>query len=421
MARMKEDSSTLAFAAGIAAKEGRWQDAERLWSDVLARDPQNAEALLSLGIHALQGGEARRARDLLTEALAAQPSNSLALIALSASHRALGDADAALSALQSALILNPYHLPALLAKASLLESYSLDAARAVYANALKIAPPRERWPPELSAQLDHASRLVEAHRVSLKKHLLNECGPQLDVLPSDRRELWRESLSLLAGQSQPYHSICNQFCIPRLPAIPFYRREDFGWLADLERRTEQIRSELIRILEEDIQQFAPYIAYQPGDPVNQWRDLNHSDRWNAYHLWRGGRPVLDHLARCPITARALSETPLATISGLCPNAMFSVLAPHTHIPPHHGETNARLVAHLPLIIPQKCSLRVGFERREWRVGEIVVFDDTIEHEASNDSDELRAVLIFDVWNPYLTEAERPFVNDLIEARRAFVA
>ncbi|MFZ4604067.1 MAG: aspartyl/asparaginyl beta-hydroxylase domain-containing protein, partial [Caulobacterales bacterium] len=101
--------------------------------------------------------------------------------------------------------------------------------------------------------------------------------------------------------------------------------------------------------------------------------------------------------------------------------MFSVLAPHTVIPPHHGETNARLVAHLPLVVPPKCTYRVGFDHREWREGELLIFDDTIEHTARNDGDEPRVVLIFDVWNPYLTVDERAVVGAMVSASRAFHA
>ena len=110
---------------------------------------------------------------------------------------------------------------------------------------------------------------------------------------------------------------------------------------------------------------------------------------------------------------------MAEIGGLCPNALFSALAPHTHIPPHHGETNARFVVHLPLIVPENCLYRVGFEKRRWRVGELLVFDDTIEHEARNDSDELRVVLIFDIWNPLLSKAEREMVQAITAAARDY--
>jgi aspartyl/asparaginyl beta-hydroxylase (cupin superfamily) len=95
--------------------------------------------------------------------------------------------------------------------------------------------------------------------------------------------------------------------------------------------------------------------------------------------------------------------------------MFSLLAPNTHIPPHVGVNNARLVCHLPLVVPPGCWFRVGAERREWQVGQAFVFDDTIEHEAMNPSDELRVVLIFDVWHPDLSETERQAVSAMVGA------
>jgi aspartyl/asparaginyl beta-hydroxylase (cupin superfamily) len=99
--------------------------------------------------------------------------------------------------------------------------------------------------------------------------------------------------------------------------------------------------------------------------------------------------------------------------------MFSSLEARTTIPPHTGETNTRLIVHLPLIVPSDCWFRVGNETREWRYGKAFVFDDTIEHEARNGSDELRVVLIFDVWNPFLSVAERALVGGLVNAVRDF--
>ena len=64
-------------------------------------------------------------------------------------------------------------------------------------------------------------------------------------------------------------------------------------------------------------------------------------------------------------------------------------------------------------------MRVGFERREWREGQVLVFDDTIEHEACNESDEPRVVLVFDLWNPLLDEIGREIVNRLSEAVAGF--
>jgi aspartate beta-hydroxylase len=99
------------------------------------------------------------------------------------------------------------------------------------------------------------------------------------------------------------------------------------------------------------------------------------------------------------------------IPGRGPTAFFSILEPHTKIPPHTGVTNTRVTVHLPLIVPPGCAFRVGGETREWKVGTAWVFDDTIEHEAWNDSDAPRAILIFDVWNPELTVLECDLVRE----------
>jgi aspartyl/asparaginyl beta-hydroxylase (cupin superfamily) len=100
--------------------------------------------------------------------------------------------------------------------------------------------------------------------------------------------------------------------------------------------------------------------------------------------------------------------------------MFSLLKPRTRIPAHNGVTNVRLVTHLPLIVPEGCGFRVGNQTREWVPGKAWVFDDTIEHEAWNDSEQLRVVLIFDVWHPHLTPAERALVTRLSAALGRFM-
>ena len=102
---------------------------------------------------------------------------------------------------------------------------------------------------------------------------------------------------------------------------------------------------------------------------------------------------------------------MADVAGHAPTAFFSILKPKTRIPPHTGVSNTRLVVHLPLFVPPGCGFRVGSETREWRPGSAWVFDDTIEHEAWNDSDQPRAILIFDIWNPYLSAAERAIVRE----------
>ena len=88
--------------------------------------------------------------------------------------------------------------------------------------------------------------------------------------------------------------------------------------------------------------------------------------------------------------------------------------PRTKIPAHTGVTNTRLTVHLPLVVPPGCRFRVGGETREWRKGTAWVFDDTIEHEAWNSSNELRVILLFDIWRPELSDQERAQVAATLE-------
>lgn len=406
--------------ASRAASEGRWQEAEQAWSKVLAIDPRHPQALYSVGIHAFRRGRLDEALRALQAANAANPGDPVVLLSIATVLREQGDRHGEGRAIDASLAADPYFLPGMLAKAGLLErNGQFKAAVSVYRNALKVAPPEPHWPAVLREQLAHGQALVRRYADALTAFLVDRTGSRVGSLTPFEAERWREAGAILGGQSQPYPSICNQLCVPRLPAIPFFERSRFEWVEAIEARTEAITQELHAALAGDHDEFRPYVAYAPGAPVNQWRELNHSTRWSSYFLWKNGAPVEAHLARCPQTAQALEQAEMADIDGMCPNAMFSALAPHTHIPPHTGDTNARLVVHLPLVVPDHCRYRVGFEHRSWKVGEVLIFDDSIEHEARNDSDELRVVLIFDIWNPLLSEGEREMVRLMTVAQREF--
>ncbi|WP_428992585.1 aspartyl/asparaginyl beta-hydroxylase domain-containing protein [Lysobacter antibioticus] len=418
---LSQQIDQLVQAAGLASRAGRWQEAERLWQQVRALAPQHPQALYSLGIHALQRGDAGAAVELLQAAHRAAPNDPMILLSLGMVQRERGDAQAEWEAIGAALTLDPYFLAGLLAKAAYLERHgrAREAAQA-YKNALTVAPPEPHWPDMLRQQLSHAKARVGQFQDEFAEFLAHRVGGPRAALEAGALGRWDEAASIMVGRSKPYHSDSNQLYVPRLPAIPFYDRARFPWVPELEARTYDIVREMREVLRNEQAEFTPYIEYQPGDPVNQWRELNHSRRWSTYKLWSYAQPVHEHLQRCPQTRAALEAVEMAQIADVCPNAMFSALAPHTHIPPHHGETNARLVVHLPLIVPEGCSYRVGYERRHWTVGETLIFDDSIEHEARNDSDELRVVLIFDVWNPLLSLAERDMVDAMMRAHREFL-
>ncbi|MGH8282712.1 MAG: aspartyl/asparaginyl beta-hydroxylase domain-containing protein, partial [Gammaproteobacteria bacterium] len=95
------------------------------------------------------------------------------------------------------------------------------------------------------------------------------------------------------------------------------------------------------------------------------------------------------------------------------------LKPGTHIPPHYGLANYKLAVHLPLIIPGDCAIRVGNETRAWTEGQCLIFDDSFQHEAWNNSSELRVVLILEIWNPQLSDAEQQAVAAVLGVIRDF--
>jgi len=143
--------------------------------------------------------------------------------------------------------------------------------------------------------------------------------------------------------------------------------------------------------------------------------------WSAFYLCKHGAIVPENTARCPKTLSALADVPLARVRNRSPAILYSLLRPGARIPPHTGEVNTRLICHLPLIVPDKCSFRVGNDTRAPVEGRAWVFDDTIEHEAWNGSDRTRVILLFEVWRPELTLEERALVSAMFEAIDAYGA
>jgi len=412
------NEQALVRAAREAEAGGDAATARQHYEQLLAQDPQQPNAVNGLARLALMTGDATGAVGILARLAPTRTEPPLltdSLLLKAAAHRALGQTLEEEASLQQALSVDAYCWPALLQRAQLLERQGqMKFAALMYRDVVKISPPAGYRPPAFKDALEHGERLIAMYAEALEMTLLEAVGSVAGM-----SQKWREAVSIMAGRTKPFLSECNQLTVPRLPAQPFFRREMFDWVPAFEAYTADIRDEMIAALSEASAEFTPYVQYGAGDPVNQWAELNHSRAWTSFHLYRGGEPVEANLARCPKTAEALKLIDSVHLAGTCPNAMFSVLAPKTKIPPHHGESNARLVAHLPLVVPEQCLFRVGYDNRRWVEGEVIVFDDTIEHEAWNDSDEIRVVMIFDVWNPLLTLEERQIVQRMAAAERQF--
>lgn len=223
----------------------------------------------------------------------------------------------------------------------------------------------------------------------------------------------------LAGARSAGRQASIQLDYPGLPKIAFHDRTAFPWLPGLEGAAGEITAELAMILAADGDDLAPYIAMPPGADAGAFANLNGSNRWGAFHLIFDGRLIPWNARRAPATMAAIAKLPQPILPRRAPMATFSVLEPGARIPPHTGVANVRLIVHLGLITPPGCGLRVGGETRGWAAGEAFAFDDTIEHEAWNDGDRRRVVLICDVWNPLISEPERIGIAAICDALDAY--
>ena len=369
--------------------------------------------------------EALRRRDmpaalrLLDEAEAARPNDPEIKMQKAVALRVAGDFEGALKALDGALALDPYNFVALLAKGAVVERLAGEhQAAPVYRNALKILPPS--LPPGLQAPVARAQEVVAKTADALEAWLKDKLATSAAACAGPAKARLDESVRIFSGKGRVYNSEPIDLHYPRLPAIPFHDRAEFPWLADLEAQTETLRGELAPLLA-GREGFDPYIQYPADVPVNQWAELNHSAKWTSYFLWKDGEKQARAAADCPKTTAFLETLPLCDQPGFAPNVVFSALEAKTHIPPHTGSTNTRLLVHLPLVLPGPARFRVGGETRDWKMGEAWVFDDTIEHEAWNDAESLRVILILDIWNPALEPAERELVCAMLTAREQFFA
>jgi len=176
-----------------------------------------------------------------------------------------------------------------------------------------------------------------------------------------------------------------------LPVQPFYDPDAFPWVAALEANWRTIRAELDAVLAH--REALPNFQDISTDQYN----LTDDDRWKTFFLYGYGFRSDANCARCPATARLVEAIP-----GM-ETAMFSILAPGKRIPPHDGPYKGVLRYHLGLMVPEapveRVGIRVGDEIRAWSEGASLVFDDTYEHAAWNDTDETRVVLFVDVVRP----------------------
>jgi aspartyl/asparaginyl beta-hydroxylase (cupin superfamily) len=376
--------------------------------------PADIRGFADAGNEALRQGDLARARESFERILSAGPMDAGMWLGLARACLGLGDRAAAIRAVDKALALEPRNLRALILKGDHLEADGDErSAASFYVAAIKAAPPPEQISAELAAELRRAKSSCERYAAKFEDYLSERLAAQgLEARPSTAR--FRRSFDILLGKRRIYYQQPQYYYFPELPQVQFYERNDFPWLDRVEAATADIRAELTEVLK-DTAGIKPYVQADPRRPSYDPTGMLNNPDWSAFYLWQAGNVVEANAARCPATMKALAGVPLASITNRSPSVLFSLLRPGAHIPPHTGFVNTRLICHLPLIVPRGCGLRVGNETRTPVEGEAWVFDDTMEHEAWNRSDGIRAILLFEIWRPELTEEERALVSAMFQA------
>ena len=424
------NAATLLELARTAIRAGDQTRADTIFAGLLDADPHSFEALTQLGQRALAEGRLDIALDLLGRAQRVQPGNAHACKNLGTAMRASGHTEMAVELLAEAVRLDPDFFVARLLYAAACEDIgrSHDALVA-YFGAVNTAQKLGRWlneattAPMLRTLVAHAMRTIDDGRNAL---FANSLAPLRERFGDAALTRVEKALAIYLGNLPADWPDPRQkpsfLYFPDVPCQPWFERSLFPWYDELESRAPVIRRELDAVLDDEAA-FAAFLKAPPGANIEEHLSNSRGPaKWDGYFFYDHGDRFEDNCRRCPNTAAALDSLPLVRLPAHAPECLFSKLTAGSHIRPHRGVTNMRVVTHLPLIVPGNGALRVGGEDHVWQQGRCITFDDTFLHEAWNFSEHTRVVLLFDVWNPHMTEAEvaacSQLVMDISEFNRA---
>ena len=381
---------------------------------MMQMSPNDARSLAHAGITALGKGDASSARTAFDRIVLAGHADASIFLGVAYACSALRDHTAALVAVNAVLDLEPGNLRALIFKADYFVSLGdARAASSFYLAVVQSSPPPDQLPSDIRAEVVRAQAMCDRYAHTFEASLRTQLSAMVATTGKASKR-FTHSLDILCGKKKVFFQDPKYYYFPELPQIQFYERADFPWLDRVEAATAAIREELLEILK-DGATFQPYVQGNANRPKSAQNGMLNNPDWSAFYLWKNGKIVAENAARCPRTIKALADAPIPQVAGRSPSILFSLLRPGARIPPHNGFVNTRLIVHLPLIVPPGCGFRVGNETRDWVEGKAWLFDDTVEHEAWNLSDQARVILLFEIWRPELTQDERVLVGAMFEA------
>ena len=215
----------------------------------------------------------------------------------------------------------------------------------------------------------------------------------------------QKCFQILLGQlkpEKPNNFKPDMLFFPDIRIQPFYDYLEFPYLNPLIENQDSIKREFENI-KSPLNNYINLHGNTDDLELPQFKDIE-NQTWKSFHLYRFGK-LEENCKSCPVTTQVLEKIGMPAAGNFMPEAFFSKLGKHSVIPEHYGLSNIRLAVHWPIIVNDDCFIEVGGVKKSWQLGQPMIFDDSFLHQAQNNSDKDRVVLIFDMWHPDLTELE----------------
>ena len=406
------------------AERGETLQAELLYLGVLGGDPACAQAARAVAALAARREDWPRALHHYQVALQAEPDDDATHLEMAQVLCQLQQPEAAASVLRQAIRSRPDQPLAWLLLGDVLETLGqpVDSCKARY-QAITRAHKAGVWTDVSNthpALVDQVLLTMEKVTAGRRAHLLRSFDATRLAFGAKSVERIERALLGYLGEIDTTPPDPRQrpkfLYIPGLPDHAYHDPALQPWSEELAAGWMDLRAEASYLLG-DNSNFESFLGIKVGESNAEYvSGSGPNPAWDAFFFYRHGERFDANHARCPKTSALIDSLSLCRVRHQAPEVCFSVIRPGSKIMPHHGVTNSRLVMHLPLVVPSECALNiVGVGEHRWREGELMMFDDTFQHEAWNDSEQSRVILLMDCWNPHLSSAEQMAVKQLVEA------
>ncbi len=397
--------------------------AEAAYAGILKEWPECVEACALLARFAIERGDPMRAANLLERARAVEPDEPQLAVNLGYAYAKSGRPVGARNLMDATVARFPEFHAAWMLLGQLAEGIGdrTTASRA-YAQAIKLAQRKGMWLNEATTQSQQTAMVMNAIqqvRLWWRERFFASFQAIREKYGNDELKRVDRALAGYLREADVTPDDPRQrpkfLYFPDIPSTPYLDPYLQPWAKKLADAFPEIRAEAAQLLADQVP-LPGFLTFKEGDKVEKYlTGTGPNTAWDAFFFYRRGKRYDDNHLRCPKTSAVLESIDLCRIRDQTPEICFSMLTPGSHIMPHFGVTNTRVVVHLPLIVPGDCALGiVDGDAHQWKEGELMMFDDTFQHEAWNRSDQTRVNLLMDAWNPHLTEVETLALKELVE-------